>query len=50
MKLITEKAGGDVVKEVAILTEGDPPSQWRDVLALGHLPPFLLINAGCCPF
>ncbi len=33
------KAGGDVVKEVAILTEGDPPSQWRDVLALGHLPP-----------
>ncbi len=39
MKLITEKAGGDVVKEVAILTEGDP-SQWRDVLALGHLPLF----------
>ena len=39
MKLITEKAGGEVVKEVAILTEGDP-SQWRDVLALGHLPLF----------
>lgn len=37
MKLITEKAGGEVVKEVAILTEGDP-SQWHDVLALGHLP------------
>ncbi len=39
MKIITEKAGGEVVKEVAILTEGDP-SQWRDVLALGHLPLF----------
>ena len=39
MKLITEKAGGDVVKEVAILTDGDP-RQWRDVLALGHLPLF----------
>jgi adenine phosphoribosyltransferase len=39
MKLITEKAGGEVVKEVAILTEGDP-SQWHDVLALGHLPLF----------
>ena len=39
MKLITKKAGGEVVKEVAILTEGDP-SQWRDVLALGHLPLF----------
>ncbi len=39
MKLITEKAGGEVVKEVAILTEGDP-SQWSDVLSLGHLPLF----------
>ena len=39
MKLINEKAGGEVVKEVAILTEGDP-SQWHDVLALGHLPLF----------
>ena len=39
MKIITEKAGGEVVKEVAILTEGDP-SQWSDVLALGHLPLF----------
>ena len=39
MHLIVDKAGGEVVKEVAILTEGDP-SQWRDVLALGHLPLF----------
>ena len=37
--LIIDKAGGEVVKEVAILTEGER-SQWRDILALGHLPLF----------
>ena len=39
MHLIVDKAGGEVVKEVAILTEGER-SQWRDILALGHLPLF----------
>jgi len=40
MHLIVDKAGGEVVKEVAILTEGER-SQWRDILALGHLPLFI---------
>ena len=39
MHLIVEKAGGEVVKEVAILTEGER-SAWRNILALGHLPLF----------
>ncbi len=39
MHLITEKAGGKVTAEAAILTEGDR-AEWRQVIALGHLPIF----------
>ena len=39
MHLIVDKAGGEVVKEVAILTEGER-STWRNILALGHLSLF----------
>ena len=39
MHLIAEKAGGEVVAEAAILTEGDR-AEWRQVIALGHLPIF----------
>ena len=39
MHLIMEKAGAITAKEVAILTEGDR-AEWRDILALGHLPLF----------
>lgn len=39
MHLVVDKAGGEVVKEVAILTEGER-SAWREILALGHLPLF----------
>ena len=39
MHLITEKAGGKVAAEAAILTEGDR-AEWRQVIALGHLPIF----------
>lgn len=39
MRLITSKAGGDVVAEAAILTEGER-SQWEHIIALGHLPLF----------
>lgn len=39
MHLVVDKAGGVVVKEVAILTEGER-SAWREILALGHLPLF----------
>lgn len=39
MHLIAEKAGGEVSAEAAILTEGDR-AEWRQVIALGHLPIF----------
>ncbi len=39
MHLIAEKAGGKVSAEAAILTEGDR-AEWRQVVALGHLPIF----------
>jgi adenine phosphoribosyltransferase len=39
MRLLVQKAGGDVVREVAVFTEGER-AKWRDVIALGHLPVF----------
>ena len=39
MHLIAEKAGGKVSAEAAILTVGDR-AEWRQVVALGHLPIF----------
>lgn len=39
MHLVAEKAGGKVSAEAAILTEGDR-AEWRQVIALGHLPIF----------
>jgi len=39
MRMVIEKAGGMVVKEAAILTEGER-SQWESIISLGHLPLF----------
>jgi adenine phosphoribosyltransferase len=39
MRTLIAEAGGEVVAEAAIFTEGDPES-WPDVIALGHLPLF----------
>ncbi len=39
MRLIIEKAGGHVIQEAAILTEGDR-AKWENIIALGHLPLF----------
>ncbi len=39
MRMVIEKAGATVVKEAAILTEGER-SKWRQIIALGHLPLF----------
>ncbi len=39
MKQIVEKAGAEVAASAAILTEGDA-EQWKDIIALGHLPVF----------
>lgn len=39
MRMVIEKAGAHVVKEAAILTEGER-SRWEDIVSLGHLPLF----------
>ncbi len=39
MRSILEKAGGEITFEAAIFTEGDE-SDWKEVIALGHLPVF----------
>jgi adenine phosphoribosyltransferase len=39
MKMIIEKAGAEVVRQAAILTEGER-AKWNDIIALGHLPLF----------
>ena len=39
MRLVIEKAGATIVKEAAILTEGER-SKWEQIIALGHLPLF----------
>ena len=39
MRMVIEKAGATIVKEVAILTEGER-SKWEHIISLGHLPLF----------
>jgi adenine phosphoribosyltransferase len=39
MRMVLEKAGATVVKEAAILTEGER-SKWESIISLGHLPLF----------
>ncbi|GAB3679468.1 phosphoribosyltransferase family protein [Salinisphaera aquimarina] len=39
MRTIMDKAGATIAAQAAILTEGDREN-WRDVIALGHLPIF----------
>jgi adenine phosphoribosyltransferase len=39
IRMIIEKAGGNVAAETAIMTEGEK-SKWMDIIALGHLPMF----------
>jgi adenine phosphoribosyltransferase len=40
MRAVMDKAGGSVVAEAAIFTEGDE-AKWQHILALGHLPVFV---------
>jgi adenine phosphoribosyltransferase len=40
MEQLITQIGGDVVASAAIFTEGDQ-DQWRDIVALGHLPVFV---------
>ncbi len=37
MRDLVERAGGTVIAEAAVFTEGDA-EQWKDIVALGHLP------------
>ena len=39
MRLIIEKAGGQIVSTAAVFTEGER-AKWKDIIALGHLPLF----------
>jgi adenine phosphoribosyltransferase len=39
MQLIVNKAGGNIVATTAVFTEGER-SQWKNIIALGHLPVF----------
>ena len=39
MRLIIEKAGGSITATAAVFTEGER-AQWKDIIALGHLPIF----------
>ncbi len=40
MRQLVKKAGGKVVAEVAVFTEGDP-KRWRRIISLGNLPVFI---------
>jgi adenine phosphoribosyltransferase len=37
MRMVIEKAGAAIVREAAVLTEGDR-AQWMHIISLGHLP------------
>ncbi|MGA2112278.1 MAG: phosphoribosyltransferase family protein [Anaerolineales bacterium] len=39
MRLLMQKAGAEIVAEVAIFTEGER-AKWQDIISLGHLPLF----------
>ena len=40
MRKLVETAGGTVVAEAAVFTEGNDPEKWRDIIAIGNLPVF----------
>jgi adenine phosphoribosyltransferase len=44
MRLVIDRAGGEVIAQAAIFTEGDR-AKWQNIIALGHLPLFTE-NAG----
>lgn len=41
MRRLVSRAGGTIVVETAIFTEGNDPEKWQDVVALGNLPVFV---------
>ncbi|HEY4691506.1 MAG TPA: phosphoribosyltransferase family protein [Anaerolineae bacterium] len=45
MRLIIEKAGGQIIATAAVFTEGER-AKWKDIIALGHLPVFTADTKG----
>ncbi len=41
MRRLVRRAGGIVVAEAAVFTEGNHPEKWEGIIALGNLPVFL---------
>ncbi len=39
MRKLVHEAGGTIIAEAAVFTEGDP-AKWANIIALGHLPVF----------
>ena len=40
MRKLVESAGGKVIAEAAVFTEGNDPDKWRNIVAVGNLPVF----------
>jgi adenine phosphoribosyltransferase len=40
MRLLMERAGGEIIGEAAIFTEGER-AKWGEIISLGHLPVFV---------
>jgi adenine phosphoribosyltransferase len=41
MRKLVETAGGEVIAEAAVFTEGNDPGKWQHIVAIGNLPVFL---------
>jgi adenine phosphoribosyltransferase len=41
MHKLVESAGGTVIAEAAVFTEGNDPEKWKHIIAIGNLPVFL---------
>jgi adenine phosphoribosyltransferase len=41
MRKLVEEAGGEVIAESAVFTEGNDPDQWGHIISVGNLPVFL---------
>ena len=41
LRKLVQSAGGTVIAEAAVFTEGNDPEKWRDIIAIDNLPVFL---------
>ncbi len=40
MRKLVDTAGGEVIAEAAVFTEGNDPDRWRHIVSVGNLPVF----------